>query len=212
MNDQTKSNAPSHGIDQGRRTFLKHSTVGLLAAMTVHTFLRLPLASAAVSEGSGRRILVAYYSRTGNTRDVAEYARATSGGDILEIKTVSPYPTEYKATTVQAKQELESGFKPPLSTTIPDMNNYDVVFVGSPCWWGTIATPVISFLSACDLAGKTIVPFMTHEGSGFGRTVQHIGSMQPNSKILEGLVVRGRLSGWSRGSVESWVRSLGMAA
>lgn len=205
----TKKNGRK-GFDPMRRTIMKFGLAGLVAGVAAPGLLR-GSAKAAGMFLEGRKILVVYYSRTGNTRAMAEVIHATVGGDIIEIKTVNPYPAEYRATTKQAKEELESGYKPPLATKIDDMTSYDVAFVGSPCWWGTIATPMISFLSEYDLSGKTLVPFMTHKGSGLGRTMAHVRSLCPKATVKEGLAIGDGEVGPSHGQITSWVRGLGMA-
>jgi hypothetical protein len=79
---------------------------------------------------------------------------------------VSPYPTNYGAVVAQAKQELKADIRPALKSAGSNIASYDVIFVGSPNWWSTIAPPVMTLLSSLDFSGKTVVPFITHEGSG----------------------------------------------
>lgn len=112
------------------------------------------------------KILVAYYSYSGNTKEVAEAIHDKIGGDIFEIKTEGSYPDEYRPMTVQAKQEIADNYRPKLTTQVADMSKYDIVFIGSPNWWGTITPQVSSFLESYDLSGKTVVPFVTHGGGG----------------------------------------------
>ncbi|WP_319402930.1 flavodoxin [uncultured Anaeromusa sp.] len=114
----------------------------------------------------GRKTLIIYYSRSGHTREAAKKIQAQTGGDLLEIETAKPYPREYADVVQQAKQEIEADYKPEIKTKVENIASYDVVFIGSPIWWGTIAPPVASFLAKNDLAGKTVVPFVTHAGSG----------------------------------------------
>ena len=159
-------------IDSSRRSLLKYTAAGLLAGFGGRLLPHVSSAYAA-TEG-GAKALVVYYSRSGNTRAVAEAIHAAVGGDIVELQPVTPYPEAYRATTDQAKQELASGYKPPLKNRIEHIEAYDVVFVGSPNWWGTVAGPVRTFLSEYDLAGKRIAPFITHEGSALGRSVADI--------------------------------------
>jgi flavodoxin len=120
------------------------------------------------------KVLVIYYSRIGNTREIASQIHKITGGDIVEIMPVDPYPDDYNATTKQAKLELNSGYKPPLKTKVENVESYNVIFVGSPNWWSTIAGPVKTFLSEYDLSGKTIAPFITHEGSSLANSVSHV--------------------------------------
>jgi len=139
-----------------------------------------------------KKILVAYYSWSGNTREIASQIQKATGGDIVEIQPVVPYSSDYDTVTKQAKQEIESGYKPALKTKIDNINSYDVVFIGSPIWWGTIAPPVATFLSEYDLSGKTVVPFVTHGGGGQGRSFDDIAKLCPQSTILNGIDVFGR--------------------
>lgn len=158
-----------------------------------------------------KKILVVYYSlRNGNTRVVAEQIQKSMGGDLFRIETVNTYPTEYNAVTEQAKKELESGYKPALKTTVKDIAQYDVIFIGSPCWWSTTAPAVRTFLSSYDLSGKTIVPFMTHEGSGMGHSEADIKKLCPKSSVLEGLPIRGSAVKESQNAVDMWLRKIKM--
>ena len=153
------------------------------------------------SQGVGRLLF---------TRAVAEAIHAAVGGDIVELQPVTPYPEAYRATTDQAKQELASGYKPPLKHRIGHIEAYDVVFVGSPNWWGTVAGPVRTFLSEYDLAGKRIAPFITHEGSALGRSVADIKAFCPKAVVLDGLAVRGSRAASAQGEVAAWLRKIGM--
>jgi len=157
------------------------------------------------------KALVVYYSRTGNTREIASQIHKKIGGDIVEIQPVESYPDDYNACTKQAKQELNSGHKPALKTKFENIGAYDVIFVGSPNWWSTIAAPVKTFLSEYDLSGKTIVPFITHEGSGLALSVTDIATLCPNSTVLDGLAVRGGSSRTAQNIVSEWLRKLGIA-
>jgi flavodoxin len=157
-----------------------------------------------------QKALVAYFSRTGNTREIANQIHEKVGGDIFEIQTVNPYPGDYNECVQQAKQELEKGYRPELKTMVKDIESYGVVFIGYPNWWSTIPAPVRTFLSKCDLSGKTIVPFCTHEGSSLGRSVMDITRLCPRSTIRDGLAVRGRDVKNARNEVSNWLRELGV--
>ena len=106
-----------------------------------------------------------------DTKKIAENIQKETGGDLFEIQTVQSYPIEYNATTEQAKKEINSEYKPPLKTKIKNIDQYNVIFIGSPNWWGTIAPAVSSFISENDLTGKTIIPFITHGGGGIQNTL-----------------------------------------
>ena len=202
---------PHRKIDRSRRRVLKLAVPGLLAGLAAPMLLGQPSARAAGPALDGKAVLTVYFSRTGNTRTMADFIHGMVGGDAVRIETVDAYPAEYRATTRQARKELDSGYKPPLKTKIGNMAEYDVVFVGSPCWWGTISTPVISFLSQYDFSGKTIVPFMTHLGSGLGRTMAHVRELCPSAFVLQGKAIRGDAVDSSRDEVAGWLRDLKMA-
>jgi flavodoxin len=155
-------------------------------------------------------ILVAYFSRSGNTRVIANQIHESVGGDIFEIAPVDPYPSDYDQVVEQAGKELREQYRPKLKTKVENMESYNVVFVGYPSWWGTIPMPVATFLSEYDFFGKTIVPFCTNEGSRLGRSVTDIKELCPQSTILDGLAVRGRDVRKAQNEVSEWLRELGM--
>jgi len=195
-------------IGLSRRNLLKVTLAGLFAGVAPPLLSYLSSALAAETGAGGKKILITYYSRTGNTREIANQIHRIVGGIIVEIQTVVPYPDDYDAVTKQAKQELKTNYKPALKTKVENIGSYDVIFVGSPNWWGTIAAPVKSFLSEYDLSGKTIVPFITHAGSGLGRSVSDIEVLCPHSTILEGLAVWGENAKNAQNDVSAWVRRL----
>ena len=167
-----------------------------------------PKAESAQAPAKTKKVLVTYFSRSGNTREMAQQIQKIMGGDIFEIQTVTPYPFEYNAVTKQAKQELESGFKPPIKAKVTNIKEYDIVFVGSPNWWNTIAPPVMTFLSEHDLSGKTIVPFITHAGSGLGRSATDIAKLAPKATMRDGLALWGKDVKSSQEQVAKWLQDL----
>lgn len=160
---------------------------------------------------SEKKILIVYYSlRNGNTRIVAEQIQKNVGGDLFRIETVDAYPAQYNDVTVQAKKELESGHRPSLKTTVQDISQYDVIYLGSPNWWNTIAPAVMTFLESYNLEGKTIVPFITHEGSRLGASVDDIKKLVPKATVLKGLPIRGGSVNNAESDVQKWLKELGM--
>lgn len=163
------------------------------------------------TQGDSSRILIAYFSKTDNTRTVAEQIHSRIGGTMFHVKTLKPYPEEYRETTRMARGELDKNMRPALAATIPveEMNGYDTIFIGYPNWWGTIPMVMFTFLEQYDLAGKTIVPFCTHEGSGLGRGPDDITRIAPEAKIREGFDVRGGSVRGAQSAVDAWLRALG---
>ena len=151
------------------------------------------------------RVLIAYYSWGGNTKYAAAQIQRATGGTLFEIKPVKPYPSEYRECTVQARKEIQEGVRPELVAKVEDMGKYDVIFIGSPNWWSTIAPPVASFLASYDLSGKTIIPFATSGGSGMGKTNEKLLPSCKGAKLIEGKVLSGRAS---KAELSEWVDSL----
>ncbi len=183
-----------------------------LAAFTILlTFIGLSMTNySEASDLSGKKVLVVYYSLTGNTKAVAEEIQKDTGGDIFELQTVQSYPANYKAQTEQAKKEIQDGYRPLLKGKIDNIGQYDIIFVGSPCWWSTYAPAVSTFLADYNLDGKTIVPFMTHEGSGMGRSVSDMKKAAPKSTVLNGLAIRGSSANNSQTEVKKFVDGLNL--
>lgn len=181
----------------------------LLLALAL-VMMTLAFAASAAAQAKTKSILVAYFSRSGNTRRIATEIHKKVGGDIFEIQTVKPYPSDYDAVVAQVKQEQASGYKPALKTRIKNIESYDVVFIGYPIWWGTIPPPVRTFLSENNLSEKSIVPFDTNGGSGLGQSVTDITKLCPKSKILDGLAVTGTEAGTAQDEVAEWLRDIGM--
>jgi flavodoxin len=158
--------------------------------------------------GSGKKILVVYFSHSGNTRVIAEDIQKATGADIFEIQPVNPYPSDYNAVVDQAKREINANYKPALKTKLDNIEKYDIIFVGSPNWWSTVAPPVATFLSSYNFDGKTIIPFITHEGSRMGRSVSDIQRLCPKSTVLEGLSIRGSSVNSANADVVNWLKKL----
>ena len=169
---------------------------------------------------ASKKILIAYYSRKGqnyvggkitklpigNTEVIAKKIQGFVGGDLFEINTVKPYPVEYTATTEVAKDELRQNARPELGGTVKNMEEYDVIYLGYPNWWGTFPMAVFTFLESYDFSGKTIIPFCTHEGSGLGRSEQDVKKHCPNAKVLPGIAIYGSKVTTVDNAVQSWLK------
>lgn len=153
-----------------------------------------------------KNILIAYFSKTGTTETVAKQIQNETGGDLFKIEVVNPYPDEYRATTEQAKKELEENFYPTLKEKVQNLENYDTIFLGYPIWWGTMPMPVFTFLNENKLGGKKIIPFATHQGSGLGRSIEDLIKVVPNGNIEKnGLAVRG---GILQRNINNWLKEV----
>ena len=136
------------------------------------------------------KMLVLYYSQTGNTKAVADEIAQKLGADIEEIVAVNPYDGDFQATIERCMQEREQGITPDIQPVKADLANYDVIFIGYPVWFGTYAPPVITFLNNVDLSGKKIVPFCTFGSGGLESSVKDLTEKQSNAEILPGYGVR----------------------
>ena len=129
-------------------------------------------------------ILIAFYSWGGTTRRAAEEIREAVGGALFEIKPKHPYPADYSECVAAARKECPAGFKPELEAMPAGLASCGTLFIGSPNWCSTIAPPVLSFLAAADLAGKTVVPFFTNGGGGMQACERAVRAACPKSKVL----------------------------
>ena len=158
------------------------------------------------------QILIAYFSKTGNTRKVAEYISRVTGGDLFEIKTVKSYPQEYRPTTEVARKENNENARPELAVNLNTIASYKIIFLGYPNWWGTMPMAFFTFLESHDLTGKTIIPFCTNEGSGLGHSIADIQRLCPGVAVKEGLALRGGNSGGSLNEVSAWLLRIGITS
>ena len=137
------------------------------------------------------RILIVYLSRTNNTKAVAEIIQKNVGGRLVALELKKPYPENYQQTVQQVAEENESGFLPPLKTTIDSIDKYELIFIGFPTWGMQLPPPMKSFLQQYNFNGKTIIPFNTNGGYGIGSSFDTVKQLCKNSKILEGFSTKG---------------------
>lgn len=149
--------------------------------------------------------LIIYYSRKGenyvngsikklskgNTEIVAEFIQKSVGGDLFEVDTVKPYSEDYTVCTEEAKKELNENARPELTASVENFDDYDIIFLGYPIWWGDVPMPVYTFIESYDFSGKTVIPFCTHAGSGLSRTVQTLRDKLENAEVLDGFEIAG---------------------
>ena len=138
------------------------------------------------------KVAVIYFSQSkvGNTATVAQWIAKHTGGDLISIDPVEPYPEAYGDTLKAAKKDMDNGGVRPIKP-VADLGGYDVVFIGAPIWYGTYAPPVAEFFKTHTFAGKTVVPFCTHGGGGEGRFFLDVGKACPEASVKKGLVIRG---------------------
>lgn len=152
-----------------------------------------------------KNILVAYFSRKGqnwwkgsvrnlekgNTERAAEFIADAVGGQLFEIEPAKSYPENYTLCTVQAKKELLMKERVPYKAPEGGLPPYDILFIGYPNWWGTMPMAVMTFLAEQALAGKTVIPFCTNEGSGMGKSGRDLARLCKGADIRAGLPITG---------------------
>lgn len=146
-------------------------------------------ATPARAQQANGRALVAYVTRSGNTRVIAGALSRQFNARLFEIRTAAPYPEDYEAHVAQARAERDARATPELAEHLDDLALHDTVFLGSPVWGGAMPAPLRSFLTRHDLTGKTIAPFFTHGGFGTGRMPDTLAELAPAANILPAFVL-----------------------
>ena len=143
---------------------------------------------------------------TGNTEVIANYIKEFSDADIFKIEPLNEYPKDYMKCTEVAQKELNDNARPELKEYLEDISEYDIIYLGFPNWWNTMPMPVWTQLEKLDFNGKTIKPFVTHEGSGFGKAESDIKKLCPGAKLVKGLSIQGSFVEDSEKKVKHWVK------
>lgn len=175
--------------DRHRRRQLQRWTALVVAAAVPP--LLAPGRARAQHDGSGSHALVAYYSRTGHTRQVALAIVEAVGAEPFEIVPATPYPAAYQDTVDLNARQRAAGEFPPAPRPIPDLARYDTVFLGYPVWAVDLPRLLYPFLRQQDFGGKTLAPFCTYAMSGLAGTEQTLKELCPRSRVLPGLAVQG---------------------
>lgn len=160
--------------------------------------------AATAPAAENRKILVAYFSWGGTTREVAKTIHAKTGGDLFEIKPETPYPKEYHQTTEMCKTEKTQNARPKLAGQLPDLRQYDVILIGYPIWWYIEPMIIKTFVEAQDLSGKIILPFATSGGSDITGSVADLRKTLPNAQVKDGLLAN------SAGYIDPWLKENGL--
>ena len=173
---------------------------------------------------TGKKVLVVYFSRTGeqysvgnitegNTAVIAKMIAEQTGADMFEIKLKNDtYPAAYKALTEVALSEKKANARPEISGDVANFADYDVVFIGTPNWWADLPMALYTFMETHDWSGKTVAPFVTHEGSGLSSIPSKIKSVT-GAEMLDGLAIYGHVAQNDREQAKedviNWLKKLG---
>lgn len=152
-----------------------------LAGLTLTSAVVGPAAARERDQKTVARTRVVYFSRSNNTRVIAGVIQRHLGADIVEIEPATPYPADYFETVAQAKSERERGILPPLKNSVLDLTSCQTLFLGFPIWGTTVPPVVQTFLSTHNLAGKILIPFITHGGYGAGDSERVLARLAPGA-------------------------------
>ena len=147
---------------------------------------------------------VRFLERGNNEVIVDKIKAALPEADVFRIETVKKYKEDYYELIEEAKQELRAKARPALKADI-DISKYDTIYLGWPCWWGTYPMCVATFLEAHDWTGKTVIPFTTHEGSGFGSGLRDLKAALPSATVEKGLSIQGSKVSTASKQIETFV-------
>ncbi|MDE6370756.1 MAG: NAD(P)H-dependent oxidoreductase [Duncaniella sp.] len=171
---------------------------------------------AAEPSAGGDKVLVAYFSRTGdnyavgnieegNTAIIAKMIAEETGGELFEIEPVEAYPADYTRCTEVAKEQLNDNVRPTIKGDA-DVEAYDVIYIGYPVWWGEAPMPVYTFIDKHDWNGKTVIPFCTHEGSGLSGT-KRLAKACAGATTKHGLAIKGTIAQSNRDDARKMVKN-----
>ena len=154
-----------------------------------------------------RKILVAYFSASGVTARVAQEIAAATGAELYEIRPAQPYTrADLDWTNKNSRSSVEMNdpaCRPALAGDVPDMGRYDTVFLGFPIWWYVEPRIVDTFVEACDLTGKTVIPFATSGGSGVEGAVRDLEKAYPQARWKRGKLLNGGgAAAWAKSALE----------
>lgn len=159
---------------------------------------------------TGSKSLVVYFSWSGNTQNVAEEIQTQTDADIFEIVPATPYSDDYDAVLDLAQEEQRNDARPEISGNIENIEQYDVIYVGFPNWWGDMPMILYTFFDSYDLSGKTIAPFCTSGGSGLSNTINAIKGLEPNATVTEGLHIGSSSASNPNNAVSDWLSKIGL--
>ena len=174
----------------------------------------LPAADPAEGEtpaaGDSGSVLIAYFSWSGNTEQVAQIIQRETGGDLFEITPATPYTDDYNELLDVAQREQADNARPELAGQVENWEQYDTVFVGYPNWWSDAPMAVYTFTESYDWSGKTLIPFNTSASGGFGNSLAGLEESAPGASILEGISFTQRTLERAQSEVAAWLDGLGL--
>ena len=170
-----------------------------------------PAESETPTAGNSSSVLIAYFSWSGNTEQVAQIIQQETGGDLFEIAPATPYTDDYIELLDIAQQEQSDKARPELAGQVENWEQYDTIFVGYPNWWSDAPMAVYTFVESYDWSGKTLIPFNTSASGGFGRSLSGLEDSASGAAILEGLSFTSSTLDDAQSEVTAWLDGLGLS-
>ena len=165
-----------------------------------------------IDADSGASVVVKDEEVLGNMEYMALTIQDAIGGDLFRIETKEAYPLDHEPLVDQAAEEQDENARPELAAHIENPEQYDTILLGYPNWWGDMPQPLFTFLEEYDFSEKTIIPFISHGGSGFSNTIEEIKELQPDANISdEGLSISRDKVADSVQDVTDWAKSLDLS-
>lgn len=165
----------------------------------------------AVDGFSGASVLQKHTPETGATQYVAQLIQSQTQGDLFRLETTDPYPRQHDALLRAAEQEQQARARPALKSPLPDLSNYDTIYVGYPVWWYTMPMVIYTLFEQHDFAGKIIIPLTTHGGSRLADSLREISRRQPQAKLISRALTLSRSDISSPAvvnEVQQWVKQI----
>ncbi|MBR3740421.1 MAG: SUMF1/EgtB/PvdO family nonheme iron enzyme [Clostridia bacterium] len=156
------------------------------------------------------KMLIAYFSWSGNTQGVAQEIQRQTGADIFEIVPIPAYSDDYNTVLMEAQRDQHDQARPAIANLPESIDEYDVILLGYPNWWASIPMPIATFLESYDFNEKTILPFCSHGGGRFGQSLTAIAKLAPQAVVAPGLSVHYSGGSSLQGDVRNWLESQGI--
>ena len=156
------------------------------------------------------KVLTAYFSYTNHTKGIAEQVQNRIGGDLFEIRPAESYSSDYDTTERQGRKETHDGYRPQLAEQTENFASYDVILIGTPNWFNTIAPPVATFLAEHDFSGKKLAVFCTNGGGGLGHIEADVKALTQNAEVMSSLNLYEDGGSDAGTEIETWLKKNGL--
>ena len=144
------------------------------------------------------------YIEKGNTEVIAEYIEELTQGDMFKVEPATPYSADYQTCIEEAKERTKN-HNAPIKQQVPDISSYEVIYIGSPVYWGGMPEELFTALKDIDFTGKKIRPFVTHEGSGLSSIPSQLRNICKGAEVLEGIAITGSTVHSAKSKIENWI-------